>query len=100
MRERCDLGVDRRSLSDDAKNGRGARERAAPEIDYLRDQAARVELTFGLLSHELGHRHGRARSRAGEIEHARENVALRTDRVVDGLHSNAGLPTSPDTSST
>ena len=56
--EDSDLRVGRGGLADDPKHRRGPRERAAPELDQLRDDPARVGLALGLLAHELRHGYG------------------------------------------
>ena len=89
--ERGDFRVDRGGLADDAKHRCGAGKGTLPELDELIDDPNRVGLEFGLLAHELRHRHGCALAGGGEVERSRKDVSLGADRVVDRLHHNPGL---------
>ena len=50
-----------------------------------------IRFGFGLRAHELRHRDGCTVACRRDVEHAREQVALRADRVVDRLHRDAGF---------
>jgi hypothetical protein len=79
------VGIDDGGFAQDAEDGRGAREGVLPELHELVDDAARVGLRLCHSTHELRHGLRGAVARGGEVEHAREELSLAPDRVVNGL---------------